>query len=272
MTAYMNMAYINEQLDALYKEGNGQSIQTFLEDHMAESLRLGDSHAQIALANELGGLYRAQGHLEAAKDLYKKALRAIEELGLGQSLPFATTLINAGDVYVADRQYDQAIRLFKEAQDVFLKLGKGDSYEMAALKNNLSAAYRELGDYAQASQLLEDALRIISTYPERKAEEATSRINLAQLFIRQGEFTKAEDLLLQTLAYYEAKTTGGDPHYPLALAAMGEVYYFKSDYERSEGYYQKALLAIENYFGKNPIYDTVKENLLRVQKLRMGLS
>lgn len=259
-----------KELDACFTSGDGRRIRTFLEDAWQSAQRLEDTRAQIAVANELGGWYRAQGHLQEAKSLYQKALRDLDADGQRQTENYATTLINAGDVYIVDKQYDTPIAMFLEAESILVHLGLQNDYRMAALKNNISAAYREQGEFPRAEMALVKALDVLTHYPEQKSERATTLINLAQLQMKQGKFAEATDHLLQCMAIYRAMPGERDPHVAMALAALGEVYYYQGNYTEAENYYSQALAAVEALFGRSPVYDSVAANLERVRKLRMG--
>lgn len=271
MPQTLNREVFYTTLDRLFQQGDGSAIRAFLESAMTTARADEDAAGQIVVANELGGWYRAQGHLQEAKDLYKGALRLIERIGEAHTDNHATTLVNAGDVYVADRQYDEALRLFLEAETILTRLGMERDYRMAALQNNISAVYREQGAFEKAAAALEIALTIITALPQAKSEEATTLINLAQLRTKQGKFDEAEAHLSRAIGIYETALQGKDPHYAMALAAFGEVAYYQGDYPRAEEYYTQALEKIEALFGRSPVYDTVAANVARIRQLRSHL-
>lgn len=268
MTGDFDLQGFYQALDGCFKSGDGKRIRTHLENAWEEVQQLRDSQGQIAVANELGGWYRAQGHLQDAKYLYQKALRDLDATGQRDTENYATTLINAGDVYIVDKQYDVAVQMFLEAQILLKTLGLQSDYRMAALQNNISAAYREQGEFVLAERALNQALTVLEALPGQASERATTLINLAQLQMKQGKFDEAKANLQESLSIYKQMDTTTDPHLAMALAGLGDVYFYQGQYDQSETYYIQSLETVEALFGESPVVNTVRANLERVQSIR----
>ena len=77
----------------------------------------------VAVCNELGGVCRAMGQTDRAKELYHTVLTNLERVGLTHSEHYATALINTGDVYVNSRELEEALRYFLKARDLLVERG-----------------------------------------------------------------------------------------------------------------------------------------------------
>lgn len=255
-------------LDLMFQKNNGGETQRFLEGCLARAEQLGDLSAVTAVCNELGGFYRAAGKLEAAKEVGRRVLTNLEEMGLYRTEHYAAALINAGDICIAAKEYPQALDLFLQAKEQLEALGMDGDYRMAALCNNISAVYREIQDFESAERALAKAFSIIRGKAEYRGELGTTCINLAQLQIKQGKFREARENLAEAISIFEKEKGGKDPHYAAACGAMGEVGYFQGDYDTAAEYYRKAMTLIEQSMGRTPSYFTMEKNLQKVTELR----
>ena len=85
-------------LDDLFQQKDSGQTMAYLQRWLQEAQQRQDTSGIVAVSNELGGLCRAMGQIDRAKDLYKTVLTQLEHMGLIHSEHYATALINAGDV------------------------------------------------------------------------------------------------------------------------------------------------------------------------------
>jgi tetratricopeptide (TPR) repeat protein len=77
------------------------------------------------------------------------------------------------------------------------------SEDRAALLNNMGGVYSALGDKAKALEYYEQALPLRRQVGDRSGE-ATTRFNMAMVYVTLGDWEEAEGLLSQVVALEEA--------------------------------------------------------------------
>lgn len=236
-------------LDLQFKTGNAATIEKYLYEQLELAKESGDRAGGIAVNNELGGILRAQGKIDEALRIYQEILSTMIDVGLQDTVHYATALLNTGDVYLANGQYEAAERYFDEAAGLYTRLGLSQAYPMAAVYNNRSVVARERGDYKTACGLLNQALVIIQNIPEAAAEVATTLVNMGQLELMRGELDSAKNYLEDALKRYNALPGERDVHQGQAYQALAQVYYHMGDYPAALAECDRAQSAIARDFG-----------------------
>ena len=254
-------------LDALFEKKDSAKTINYLQNWLREAEAKQDSSGIVAVSNELGGICRAMGQIDRAKELYQTVLTNLEHMGLAHSEHYATALINAGDVYVNSRELQEALRYFLKARDLLVECGLAGDYRMAALNNNISMVYRDTGEFAKAEHALDIAFRIIKDIPECRGELATTYINLGELQVRQNKLEMAMQSFNEACRIFESDG-GRDVHYSSACAGMGQVLYLKGRTHEAIEWYDKALLLMERDFGRTEYYQTLKESVDRLKEMK----
>ena len=139
-------------LDDLFQQKDSGQTMAYLQRWLQEAQQRQDTSGIVAVSNELGGLCRAMGQIDRAKDLYKTVLTNLEHMGLTHSEHYATALINTGDVYVNSRELPEALQYFLRARDLLVECGLAGDYRMAALNNNISMQRRAGNDVHQSGR------------------------------------------------------------------------------------------------------------------------
>ena len=255
-------------LDIMFQKKDSKETMRYLDSWLKTAEEKADRSGIVAVCNELGGLCRVTGQIERAKELYRRVLENLEQMGLSSTEHYATALINMGDVYINGKKPQQALELFLKARTLLEKCGLTGDYRMAALCNNISAIYRDTGQFAEAEQDLDIAFRIIRGLPQYRGELATTYINLGELQVRQNKLEMARESFEEAIRIFEEDTGGQDVHYSAACAGLGEVFFLTGRLEESEKYYEKAMRLIERDFGKTPYYSMMAENLQKVRQSR----
>lgn len=114
------------------------------------------SLALASALNNMGIVYKRQGDLPAALELYYSALKIREEVGT--PYPIGASYLNIGGIYKTQGNPDQAMLFFKKAQQLFEEAG--DTYGQAAVFNNLGNIYEQDGDLDKAEDTYKEALRL----------------------------------------------------------------------------------------------------------------
>jgi Tfp pilus assembly protein PilF len=132
----------------------------------------------------------------------------------------AEALHNLGEAYLREKKFTAALRELLVAE----KLNPNDPY----LQNSIGLAYYGKSDYKKAIRHYKKAL-------DSKSDYAPAMNNMGNAFSAQKRWDSAVE-------YYEMALESSlyaTPHYP--LANLGDLYYEKKEYRRSEQYYLRAL-------------------------------
>ena len=257
-----------QELDALYKKKNSAGTISYLENCLREAETKHDSSGIVAVCNELGGVCRAMGQTDRAKELYHTVLTNLEHMGLTHSEHYATALINTGDVYVNSRELEEALRYFLKARDLLVERGLAGDYRMAALCNNISMVYRDTGEMEKAEQALDTAFRIIKSIPKCWGELATTYTNLGELQVRQNKLEMAKESFEEACRLFEAGG-GGNVHYSAACAGLGQVFYLKGQISEAVHWYEKALALMERDFGRTEYYRALADCIMKLRGMKL---
>jgi CHAT domain-containing protein len=122
--------------------------------------------------------------------------------------------------------------------------------EYKRLSTQISQLY-EQGQYVKAIPLSERLLTLLkSVIGSEHPLVATSLINLANLYYKQGQYEKAELLYQRSLAILEA--LGKDyPDVATSLNNLALLYDSQGQYEKAEPLYQRSLAILEKALGKD---------------------
>ncbi|KAF7597979.1 MAG: hypothetical protein CGU29_15890 [Candidatus Dactylopiibacterium carminicum] len=259
----MDTQRVLAELDALFQRGEYDKVEPFMVDHIVRAEAEGDKGTTLSLLNELMGYYRSVSRFRDSLNVANKALNLLEELGLKNSLHYATTLLNIATAWRADGQTQRAIGLFEEVGRLFLALQVQDAFLVATLYNNLALAWQEAGDHAKAIQFLEAALPISRSRPDAEHDVAVSLTNLAQSRIRLGQLAEARAALEEALQLFDALPRPSG-HASAAVAALAEVCFREGRAQEAATLYERALADVEARYGRNQHYADMLESLATV--------
>lgn len=257
-------------LDQLFQTKNIQEIETYILDAMEKAQREGDVPALLAIANELGGVYRVTNRLEEAKKIYGVANRAIALLNLENTEQQGTTLLNLASVYSEGNELNKALETYERVKDIYRSRGLEQDYRMAALYNNMSHVYDKLNLQSNALDYAEKALKVIKAFPGHDVELATSYTTLGTRLLKAGRYGEAIEALQTAEKIFKRLPGKVNPHFSATLNAMGDVYYEQGKWTEAASCFQKALEIIKENYGENQSYEQVVKNLDRVKALLNG--
>ncbi|MCR5507708.1 MAG: DUF4037 domain-containing protein [Lachnospiraceae bacterium] len=263
----MNIDEVLMELDALPGGEDTAKTGEFLEDKIRLAHEEGDAASELTLLNEMIGYCRYTGNYERAYSCSQEAAKLCSLKGLNGTLPHATTLLNAATAKRAGGRLEDSLADYMEAESIYDKLlDKGDRL-YAALYNNMSLLYQEMGDNEASADCLKKALIIICAYDDAVTEQAITRTNLAQAYIRLGRLDEAADELgIADKIFRDAG--GNDFHYPGCLNAMAMLARLKKDYTTAVSYYREALKLLKESVGEdNPSYLSVNAALDEVNDI-----
>jgi Tfp pilus assembly protein PilF len=153
----------------------------------------------------LGNLYKDQGKLDKAEQMYERALRGREEALGASHTSTLDTVNNLGLLYADQGKLDKAEQMYERALRGKEKaLGASHTLTLATI-NNLGILYANQGKLDKAEQMFERALR---GYEEALGHEQVQQYipalntleNLGNHYARQGNPEKARTMYAQALS------------------------------------------------------------------------
>lgn len=262
----MRLESFFQQLDLLFQTQGVGAAEEFTANALKQAQQESDWAAVVAIANELGGIYRVTKRTEEAKRLYRTALEAIKQMGLENTTQHGTTILNLASVFSEAKEFAEALRLYLQTAAIFEQQGLSREYQMAALHNNISHAYDQLQQEDKATEHAERALEIIQSLPNAKVELATTHTTLANRYLKKQQFQKAEEHLKLAEQIFQTGGEKPDVHYAATLSAMGELHYLQKQYAKAIERFEQALALIAQNYGRNDAWETVNKNLEQVRR------
>ena len=151
-------------------------------------LELKDRKGEGLSLNSLGSVYKTWGQYDKAVDYYQKSLNIRRELKdrKGEGL----SLNSLGSFYQSLGQYDKAVDYYQQSLSIHLEL-KDRSGEGLSLVS-IGEVFEQRGETKKALENFQKALDI---YTEIKVPTATTKSLIAQIFIDEGDLSKAGHLI-----------------------------------------------------------------------------
>ncbi|CAN9209419.1 unnamed protein product [Alternaria alternata] len=152
----------------------------------------------------LGILYYNQGWLGEAEQMYERALRGYEALGLDNNAPTLDTVNNLGLLYAAQGRLGEAEKMYERAlRGKEGALGVGHSSTLNTV-NNLGLLYKNQGRLWEAEKMYDRALRGYEELGGVRVQQYLPALNTLQnmgdLYAKQGESAKARAVYTRALS------------------------------------------------------------------------
>ncbi len=262
----MNVEEILQILDQLFDEHKLDQIEPFLTEQLDAAYQYGDYHCCVTILNELIGFYRDMSRFSEMMAACERTTQLLEQLGLKNSIPYATTLLNIATALRAMGDYDAALGYYKEVFPIYQKHLEPTDSRYAALYNNISLLYQEMGNYEQAIAAQGRALQIVEENGDTQ-KIAISHTNMGTTLLQMDRIDEALAHLNLAVQYFDTLPGDKDYHYSAALASLGQAYVLTEDYKTAQEYY---LAALEEYYkthGVTESYYNLLDNLHYVEEI-----
>ncbi len=250
LSAIVTIASIQQDLGA-YPE----AIAAY-EESLATAPAQGDIQTQITVLQNLGTLYGAQGAYENALANYKEALELNREVrsrlqqAEGAETLEATCLSSAliaqsfdfdlpPELSGLDERSDREVR-----EQLRQRCIESSWHAEQKILGSIAANYSAQGRYAEALSLNAQALKIIQTYANDRAQEANATGAIGVTYGDMGEYPIALDYYNRALAI--ATDINYQPSIALSLTNLGQGYYLQGDYLKALESYQTALKIVQD--------------------------
>ena len=186
---------ILNKLDSYLHRNDYSSAEKHLLYWLAESKKCGDGRAELAVMNELMGLYRKLGNRAEALQFSQLSVEKIDELNADDQLGSATVYLNCATVYKAFGMAEEGIPLFRRAEEIYKRnLSPGDSM-WGGLYNNMALALVDIKEFSQAEEMYRKAIDIMLNTENGEPEAAITYLNLANAIeVRNGLLDGSEKI------------------------------------------------------------------------------
>lgn len=256
----MQVNKIVEQMDGLISSGRGAEAQALLEQGIRRAMEEKDDAALLTLLNEMIGYTRETSRVEDSYRYADAALALMEQMGIGETTAYATTLLNIANAYRAGGRLADSLARYEEVIALYEKQLDQNDMLFASLYNNISLLYQEMGDFSKAKESELKALAIVKQNDDVYFEEAVTCANLAASCLQLGEDDTAAEYFEHAISIFETRGIR-DSHYAAALSSMGTFYYRRRDFERAADCFERAMAAVKDSLGENEYYHRLAENL-----------
>lgn len=254
----MDIETIRETIDKLYEQGRSLEAEDVLLSTAGAAAEEGDDYLLLQILNELIGHYRETSEWEKAYEITERAIYIAGRIYPEESIPYATTLLNAASMYRAAGDLDRSRSVYRDVEKIYAVTLKSDDMLYASLYNNEALLYQEEGEFAKAKALLIKALDIDKANG-KEYEEAVSLANIAATMIQTGEHEEALNAAEGSVALFESLGVK-DQHLCAAFSAMGSYYYIKGKFEAAASCFKQGMEIMESVLGRNGYYERLNEN------------
>lgn len=170
-----------EKLDEYLNKNDASGARAHLEYWQKEAIALRDERGELAVTDELIGLYRKLGEKTLALDASDRAVALVNSLKLNDTVTEATVLLNVATANKAFGNPEKAVALYERTLAVYREKLPENDVMFAGLYNNAALALTDLKRYDEAEAYYEKAIAITEKAENAAPDEAISYINLAHL-------------------------------------------------------------------------------------------
>ena len=204
-------------------------------DYYQRALEIIDEHPQLkeftpASLNNIATIYYEQQELEKALSIYKKIMAEFEDNRTIQAQYI-------GNIYGLLEQYDSAIHYFTMAIDM-AKIQKNYTV-LAYTQSALSFMFSKVDRMVEAIVNTEECLGLVEEY-ELKLIRVPVYLNSAMVYLKNKEYTRAENYAMQALRWNE--TVKNLSMERSAYGTLFEIYEAKKDYQKALEAFKKGTV------------------------------
>jgi signal transduction histidine kinase len=182
----------------------------------------------------LGEMYAAMGNYPQAEINYSRAKEIAEEIGNGYIIASADG--GLGDVELHKKNYDLALQHILAAHDYYFAHPEEEDRQVSIL-NLLAQIYlKGYGDLDRAASYIGEARELSKTNDDvMTVTQATSLSILAEIYIERGEWQRAKQAALESLALDDKEFSNALPVYRVLTKAYSHI----GDAARANEYFDR---------------------------------
>ncbi len=204
---------IIEKADSLFAKNNYTEAVGLLEYWLSEAVSLRDKSGELAITNELIGLYRKQNEKEKGLDAIKRAISLTEELSQNKSASGGTIILNCATAYNAFGMPEEALPLFLTAEMIYEDTVDKCDARFGGLYNNMASTLFALGYLDDAETAYLSALGIMKNIPQGDGDCAITYLNLAELYEALGNDGKTAECVDAAFKCLESESLPHNGYY-----------------------------------------------------------
>jgi tetratricopeptide (TPR) repeat protein len=199
--------------------------------------------------------YRAEaladlGTTRAREEEFAKAEQAYSDSlfifkGLSDKSSCALVLHHLGMLYSTEGRLDDAMRLLSQAQDLMKSIPQANPKIAVVLLNGIGMIHYLRGNNGKAETSFKQVLQMVSS-SNIDFDTAGVLNNLGVVYVAQGKFKQAEEILRRALQIKETELGLVHPDLIPILTSMGEIFTETRRYGQAENQYQRALRIADN--------------------------
>jgi tetratricopeptide (TPR) repeat protein len=228
---------IHGSLDLAEKQERIDLLQRLLMEYQPSGHEQTQANLKTCLniLNELGVLYRSQGDVVKAEQMFQDALAQITDEPELLSIK-ASLLHELGVLYNGLGNSEEAIALYQQSLELTERIG--DFQGKAATLHQMAGIYANQGEVEQAIALFEQSIEIEERIGDVRGKAATLH-QMAGIYANQGDVEKAIALYEQSI---EIEERIGDVQGKAAtLHQMAGIYANQGDVEKAITLYEQSI-------------------------------
>ncbi|MEM6830444.1 MAG: tetratricopeptide repeat protein [Bacteroidota bacterium] len=200
--------------------------QVIHETKLIDSVELGRGF------HHLGLTYRTEGNLDSAMIYLKKSLEI--DLMVEDSTDLAKSYYELGVLYGMKDDYENASKNYQKSYELSQKIP--DDTPWLALVG-LGILQAQLGQYDSSLIYFQKVKQLV---PEDDyLNQSIASTNIGSVYLETGDYSKAQEYMLQALAFSEKIDDREGITY--ALRDLGTIFYRIGDYRKAEEYFQRSI-------------------------------
>lgn len=218
----------------------------------AEALRAREVTDFLVKSFEGADPWQSAGEKVTAKQILESSEKRLEtDLG-GQPAVRANLMESIGLAYRGLGLYEQSRKVLEDALALRRKTYGEHHPDVAMSLSALAETIDQVGDHKKVQELYEQALRVAGDqWKPTDAARLDTEEKLGLIYVRMGEYPRAEKILLDVLERDRQALGESDPRYLSCLLSTGLVYERKGEFARAEPYYRKAFELRRKVFGED---------------------
>ncbi len=177
------VARIIEKLDKAYAQNNMAEATRLLEYWQAEAVAVGDKPGELAVVDEMLGLYRKTADWDKAQAAIRRAEELLPVVGNNSGASVATVYLNMATTLKACGKPAEALPYYQKTFDIYSSRLSPDDPLWGGYWNNKALALVDLGRYDEAEACYKQALQAVSKQPaDKQIDLAVSYVNMAHMY------------------------------------------------------------------------------------------
>lgn len=212
---------------------------------------------RVVVLRRLGSLYQAQGRLDEAENMLRRALVSSRAIFGEQHSETGETFHHLALLEQGRGRYDRAAKYYRSALAIFELTLDASYLRVADLCRDLGILECKRGNPAAGEPMARRALQIrLVALGKKHLSVAAEMTSLAAIQAEQDKFEEAERLYTRAIKIIEANC--GPAHYEIAKASikLAAIQVMRGDFAAAEQCYLRAL--------------AIKERLLGVENLEVA--